>query len=90
MNDKAESRRIFKSPTNGLLEGMPFPEYPLYFTTEEHHNEASVNNKNLPKTVWVFSPLMPFLLILYIDNKASLAIRHEINWSLEMRYFGVL
>ena len=30
-----------------------------------------------------------FLLILYIGNKASLAIRHEIYWSLEMLYCGV-
>ena len=32
---------------------------------------------------------MLFLLILYIGNKASLAIRHEIIWSLQMRYCGV-
>jgi len=32
---------------------------------------------------------MLFLLILYIGNKASLAIKHRINWSLEMRYYGV-
>ena len=29
---------------------------------------------------------MPFLLIICIGNKASIAIRHEINYSLEMRY----
>jgi len=32
---------------------------------------------------------MPFLLILYIGNKASLAIRHKMHLSLEMRYCGV-
>ena len=32
---------------------------------------------------------MLFLFILYIGNKASLAIRHIIIWSLEMRYCGV-
>ena len=32
---------------------------------------------------------MLFLLILYFGNKASLAIRHKIHRSLEMRYCGV-
>ena len=32
---------------------------------------------------------MLFLLILDIGNKAYLAIRHEINWSLEKRYCWV-
>ncbi len=32
---------------------------------------------------------MFFLLILYIGNKASLAIKHEMIWSLEIRYCGV-
>ena len=32
---------------------------------------------------------MLFLLSLYISNKAFLAIRYEVNWSLEMRYCGV-
>ena len=36
-----------------------------------------------------FMSLDPFLLILYIGNKASLAIRHEIIWFFEMRYYGV-
>ena len=57
--------------------------------TEELGNKASANKENPPITTKIFSPQMPFLLILYIGNKASLAIRHEINWSLEMRYCGV-
>ena len=57
--------------------------------TEEARNKASAYKENPPITTRIFSPQMPFLLILYIGNKASLAIRHEINWSLEMRYCGV-
>ena len=57
--------------------------------TEEPRNKASANKENPPITTRIFSPQMPFLLILYIGNKASLAIRHEINWSLEMHYCGV-
>ena len=41
-------------------------------------------------TTWIFSPQILFLLILYIGNKASFAIRHNIKWSLAMRYSGVL
>ena len=58
-------------------------------TTEEPRNKASANKENPPITTWIFSPQILFLLILYIGNKASLAIRQEINWSLEMRYCGV-
>ena len=57
--------------------------------TEEARNKASAYKENPPITTRIFSPQMPFLLILYIGNKASLAIRHEINWSLEMRYCRV-
>ena len=32
---------------------------------------------------------MLFLVILYVGNKASLAIRHGNDWSLKMRYCGV-
>ena len=61
----------------------------VFIRTEEPRNKASANKENPPITTWIFSPQMLFLLILYIGNKASLAIRHEINWSLEMRYCGV-
>ena len=57
--------------------------------TKEPCHKASASKKNPPITIWIFSPVVLFLLILYIGNKASLAIRHEINWSLEMRYCGV-
>ena len=57
--------------------------------TEEPRNKESANKENPPITTWIFSPKMLFLSILYIGNKASLAIRHEVNWALEIRYCGV-
>ena len=55
----------------------------------ETRYKASANKENRLIATWIFSPQILFLLILYIGNKASLAIRHEIDWSLEMRYCGV-
>ena len=57
---------------------------------EEPRNKASANKENPHIITLIFSPQILFLFILYIGNKASLAIRHEINWSLEMCYCGVL
>ena len=43
-------------------------------TAEEPRNKASSSKENPPITTLIFSPQ-----ILYIGNKKSLAIRHEIN-----------
>ena len=57
--------------------------------TEEPHNKASANKENPSIITWIFSPQMLFLFILCIGNKASLAIRYEMNWLLEMCYCRV-
>ena len=61
----------------------------FFSSTEKPRNKASANKVIPPITTWIFSPHLIFLLILYIGNKASMAIRHKINRSLEMPYCGV-
>ena len=58
----------------------------LFVNTEEPRNKASANKENPSIPTKILGPQMLFLLILYIGSKASFAIRHEIDWSLEMRY----
>ena len=45
---------------------------------EEPRNKASANKENPPVTTYIFSPKMLLLLILYLGNKASLAMRYKI------------
>ena len=55
-----------------------------YAYTEEPSNKASANTENPPTITWILIPQILFLLIVSIGNKASLVIRDEINWSIEM------
>ena len=54
--------------------------------TEEPHNKASANKEN---PLITSEPLTLLFLILHIGNKESIAVRHKIKWSLEMRYCGI-
>ena len=56
------------------------PNFEAYSSTEEPRNKASASRENPPLTTRTCSLQMLFLFILYIGNKASLSIRHEINW----------
>ena len=51
--------------------------------TKEPHKNASANKENPPRATWIYSPPI------YIGNKASSAMRYEIDQFLEMGYGGV-